>query len=473
MRSREEETVAAISTAIGTAGISVIRVSGPESGPIAGKIFEGLTKTPFWRGKSHTIHYGWIHDASGERVDEVLLMWMKGPHSFTGEDTVEINTHGGPFVTKNVLELLFEAGAVPAEPGEFTKRAYLNGKMDLTKAEAVMDLISSETELSLKSSVSQLRGSLFEKTEELRRDLMDALVNAEVNIDYPEYDVPEQSLEELIGLCRRVLADAEALYHTADTGRILREGINTVILGEPNVGKSSLMNALLGRDRAIVTEIPGTTRDTLEEHLSLDGLPLNIVDTAGIRDSGDVVEQIGVSRAREALVESDLVLFLLDGTKTVGPDEKELFGEVLSAGKPYLVLVNKSDIASISSGEVLAALGDGLADGERIPADRLLHISAKDGDGLKELTEVIKTMFLKGTVVTDHTPMITNLRQKESLMKAIEALKRAIRGGEDGFAADLLTIDIREAYDALGEISGHSVSDELADEIFSRFCLGK
>ena len=465
---REDSTIVALSSAAGVAGIAVLRLSGRDAGPIAASVFkEARCRKKFTEGPSHTIHYGWIVTPEGERVDEVLLMWMKAPHSYTGEDTVEINCHGGPYVSHRVMEVLVEAGAVPAEPGEYSKRAYLNGKMDLTKAEAVMDVISAETALSLKASVSQLRGSLFEKTEMLRLQLLDLLTETEVNIDYPEYEVPEVSLERMVTVCEKVGAQAQALYDTAETGMLLKNGIRTAIIGAPNVGKSSLLNLLAGSDRAIVTDIPGTTRDTLEERINLDGVPLCIVDTAGIRETQDTVEKIGVERARRALEESQLVLMVLDAARALTEEEKELYQSL--SGKTRLVLLNKCDAATYTAEELISEWAE--VDPEL--ASRLICLSAKEGTGLDQLSARIKEMFLGGITINDHTAMITNLRQKESLKKAIEALQRVCEAGRAGFELDLLAIDLREAHDALGEISGHTVNSDLTDQIFSRFCLGK
>lgn len=472
MELREEKTVAALSTAPGAAGLDVIRVSGPDAGKIVARIFDGGRQKPFWEGPTHRAHHGWIRDGAGQRVDEVLVLWMKGPGTFTGEDTAEINCHGGPYVSRKILELLYEAGAEPARPGEFTQRAFMNGKLDLTQAEAVMDVIASETSLSLRASVSQLGGSLFEKTEALRSRLMDVMTEAEVNIDYPEYDVPELSTARLLAVCSEISQEAEALYATAETGRLLRQGAKTVILGAPNVGKSSLLNRLLGQERAIVTEIPGTTRDTLEETINIGGIPLQVVDTAGIRDTEDRVEKIGVQKARQALEDCDLVLLVLDGTRALTDEEDELFEEARK--KPFFILINKCDVGTLTPEMVAERMSKGF------PGEisweiicRILPVSAKEGTGIDDLQKKIQELLLKGVVVTDHTPLIMNLRQKQALRKASDALKRTLEAGEAGFEQDLLMIDIQEAYDALGEISGHSVREDMVNEIFSRFCLGK
>lgn len=467
MEYREEKTIAAVATAPGAAGIAVIRVSGTDAGPIVGKVFVHKGKRPFFEEDSHRIFYGWIKDQTDQRIDEVLVMWMKGPRTFTGEDTVEINCHGGTYVSSKILELLYEAGAEPARPGEFTQRAYLNGKLDLTQAEAVMDIIASETDLSLRASASQLRGSLFHKTEDLREQLMEVMAQAEVNIDYPEYDVPELSVKKMMEACQKICQEAQKLYDTAEAGQIVKNGIRAAIIGAPNVGKSSLLNQLLGQDRAIVTNIPGTTRDTLEETASIGGIALRLVDTAGIRHTEDAVERIGVDRAKQTWQESDLILFVVDSTRSIKKEEDELFAAIQE--KPYLILLNKTDVGTMKPEEV----AEHWKDISREIFCRILPISAKEGQGMERVAESIRSMFLQGLVVTDHTPMITNLRQKQALMRALEALTRAVEAGQSGFEEDLLMMDVNEAYDALGEISGHSVKEDMVQEIFRRFCLGK
>ena len=460
MEVREEKTIAALATAPGAAGLAVIRVSGPEAGPIAARIFSTVGEPPFYEKASHHAYHGWIQDTAGQAVDEVLLLWMKGPHSFTGENTVEISCHGGSYVSQKILELLYEAGAEPARPGEFTQRAFLNGKMDLTQAEAVMDVIASETALSLRASVSQLRGSLFEKTEELRGRLMEVMTAAEANIDYPEYDVPEVSTPRLQQDCRRIREEAAALLDTAETGRLLRQGIRIAILGAPNVGKSSLLNRLLGQERAIVTDIPGTTRDTVEESADIAGIPVRLIDTAGIHETEDTVEKIGVERARRALSESDLILLVLDAARSIEPEELQLYEAVRE--QPHLILGNKMDLCGGKNVEWPLSI-----------SREIWPVSAKTGEGIPTVQKQIRDLFLKGVVLTDHTPVITNLRQKEALRKAVTALDRVQEAAQAGFEPDLLMIDIREAYDALGEMSGHNVSEDMIQAIFSRFCLGK
>lgn len=469
---REDKTIVALSSAPGVSGIAVVRMSGADAGFIAARVFkEARMKKPFYEGASHTIHYGWIVNAGGERVDEVLLMWMKGPGTYTGEDTVEINCHGGPYVSRQVIETLVEAGAVLAEPGEYSRRAFLNGKMDLTKAEAVMDVINAETSLSLRASVSSLRGNLASKIEKLREKLLTLLTETEVNIDYPEYDVPEVSIGRMVDVCGQVLAEARDLYRTSDAGLILKNGVKTAIIGAPNVGKSSLLNRLSGTDRAIVTDIPGTTRDTLEESIDLGGVPLRVTDTAGIHETTDTVEAIGVERAKRAMSESDLVLFVVDASRPLSAEEDRLFA--MLGEKPFLILLNKADNAVLTVEDLVERWKERANEVSSDFSDKILSVSAKEGTGLNTLSERISDLFLRGIAINDHTPLISNMRQKEALGRGIAALERVVDAGLAGFAIDLLATDLHEAYDAFGELCGHSVDSDLSDAVFSRFCLGK
>lgn len=461
MKYENENTIAAISTPVGTGAIAVIRMSGPQALAIADRVFVSPYGKKAQTCDSHKALYGWIQTVSGERLDEVLLLVMKGPHTFTGENTVEINCHGGMYICRRILEALMEAGAVMAQPGEFSKRAFLNGCMDLTEAEAVMDMISAQTAYSLKAAVNQLRGGLSEQIEVLRKKLLDVIVAMEVNIDYPEYDVPEISDEEIEAACREVKAEAEELLATAESGRMLRQGVKVSIVGRPNVGKSSLLNMLLREQRAIVTSIPGTTRDVLEETLDLEGIPLCIMDTAGIRDTEDVVEKIGVERAYQSMDESDLVLLVLDAGREILPEEKTLFEKVKD--RPYLILLNKTDAGWQTADRVAEIFPQA--------AGKILEISAKMDQGANELARQIKELFFGGDLLMNDRPMITNLRQKQALIKAKEALERVLM--QAGFEQDLLVIDIRQACDDLGEISGRSTQEDVVTEIFSRFCLGK
>ncbi len=493
----DEGTIVALSTPVGTGGVAVIRMSGPKALEIADKVFVSAYGKKLCKAESHKALYGWIveplkdekpqecnQQICGERIDEVLALVMRAPRTFTGEDTVEINCHGGMYICNRIIEALIAAGAQMAQPGEFSKRAFLNGKMDLTKAEAVMDMISAQTSYSLKAAVNQLGGNLADKIDELRNKLIDTIVSMEVNIDYPEYDVPEISDEEVNENCIAVQEEVRKLLSTAESGRMLRQGVKVAIVGKPNVGKSSLLNMLLREQRAIVTAIPGTTRDVLEETLDLGGIPIRIMDTAGIRETEDVVEKIGVERAFASIEESDLVLFVLDATRDIEPEEIELLERVKN--RQYLVVLNKTDAGQQTKESVLEALTKKAADNgvvnddaaavgrKELMADlqeRFLEISAKEQQGMEDLTQQIKRLFFGGDILVSDRPMVANMRQKQALMRADEALARVIDGY--GFEQDLLLIDIRQACDYLGEVSGRSTQEDVIGEIFSRFCLGK
>ncbi len=474
----DEGTIVALSTPVGTGGVAVIRMTGPQALEIADKVFVSAYGKKLCKAESHKALYGWIVEpaksentdlfnldsktADREKIDEVLALVMRAPRTFTGEDTVEINCHGGMYICNRIIEALIAAGAQMAQPGEFSKRAFLNGKMDLTKAEAVMDMISAQTSYSLRAAVNQLGGNLADKIDELRSKLIDTIVSMEVNIDYPEYDVPEISDEEVNENCIAVQEEVRKLLSTAESGRMLRQGVKVAIVGKPNVGKSSLLNMLLREQRAIVTAIPGTTRDVLEETLDLGGIPIRIMDTAGIRETEDVVEKIGVERAFASIEESDLVLFVLDATRDIEPEELELLERVKD--RQYLVVLNKTDAGWQSRESVLAALPG-------VDPERFIEISAKEQQGMEALTEQIKRLFFDGDILVSDRPMVANMRQKQALMRADEALTRVIDGY--GFEQDLLLIDIRQACDYLGEVSGRSTQEDVIGEIFSRFCLGK
>ena len=460
----DEGTIVALSTPVGTGGVAVIRMTGSQAFEIADKVFVSAFGKKLSKAESHKALYGWIVEPSDqeEKIDEVLALVMRAPRTFTGEDTVEINCHGGMYICNRIIQALIAAGAQMAEPGEFSKRAFLNGRMDLTKAEAVMDMISAQTSYSLKAAVNQLGGNLADKIDQLRSKLIDTIVSMEVNIDYPEYDVPEISDEEVHENCLVVREEVQQLLSTAESGRMLRQGVKVAIVGKPNVGKSSLLNMLLREQRAIVTSIPGTTRDVLEETLDLGGIPIRIMDTAGIRETEDIVEKIGVERAFASIEESDLALFVLDATRDIEPEEQELFERVKD--RQYLVVLNKTDAGWQSKDSVLAALPD-------VDPERFLEISAKEQLGMEALTEQIKRLFFGGDILVSDRPMVANMRQKQALMRADEALARVIDGY--GFEQDLLIIDIRQACDFLGEVSGRSTQEDVIGEIFSRFCLGK
>lgn len=468
----EESTICALSTPVGTGGLAVIRISGPDAVSVANSVFCGrdLRKVP-----SHQAVHGYVVDpATGQKIDEVLVLPMKGPRTFTGEDTVEIDSHGGMYIVRRILEALLSSGAVMAERGEFSKRAFLNGKMDLNEAEAVMDMIDAKTSYSLQAAVSQLGGVLSEKIEKLRRQLLNMMVSMEVNIDYPEYDVPEITDEEIFRIIYDVQDEAVRLLKSADSGQLLRTGIKCALVGVPNVGKSSWLNLLLGQQRAIVTDIPGTTRDVLEEMLDLDGIPVRLVDTAGLRSTGDLVEKLGVERSYHSMEEADLILWVRDACADPSDNDKEFLKKICH--KPWLMLLNKMDLTGLDPNTIVEKLTYCLAKDEtdsKMLAERILPVSAKENTdlGRKKMSEKIRDMFFAGDVLDHGTPLITNLRQKQALQEAISALDRVLAA--KGMPQDLLMIDIRQAYDALGSVNGLSSTEELVSEIFSRFCLGK
>ena len=462
-----EETICALSTPIGTGGVAVIRVSGPKAFRICGKLLSGADLS---RWESHRARLRKVRDPqSGELLDEALVLPMKGPKTFTGEDTVEIDCHGGMYLCRRILEALISAGCHMAEPGEFTRRAFMNGKIDLTGAEAVMDMIDAGTKYSLKAAASQMEGRLFREANAIRDDLVRMLADIEVNIDYPEYDdLPEISEDEIQEKTEAALERIETLLQSADTGMLLRDGLKAALIGLPNVGKSSLLNRLLREERAIVTDIPGTTRDVLSEVMDLGGIPLRLLDTAGIRQTQDVVENIGVERSYSAIRQSDLVLLVVE-SDPLSEEEIRLIKSV--EGKPYLMLVNKIDRTEDPEGWV-QRIRQQLDEDKDLPAPlAILPISALTGEGIDVLEKTIREAFFSEEVLESDGPMVTNLRQKEALLRAKEALER-VRSAE-GLPEDLLTIDLSEAADAIGDLIGKSVKDDVIEDIFSRFCLGK
>lgn len=455
----ETDTIAAVATAMVSSGIGIIRISGQDAVQIADQVFCSKGKKALKDCESHTIHYGWIIDHGGV-VDEVLVMLMKAPNSYTREDTVEIDCHGGVLVMQKILETVIRHGARPAEPGEFTKRAFLNGRMDLTQAEAVIDLINSKNDFAWKSAVHQLQGVVLEKIRSLREKLIHETAWIESAVDDPEHYDLDGYVEHLAGVVKEIKGEIQHLLERSDQGRVLKEGIHTVIVGKPNVGKSSLLNVLVGSQRAIVTDIAGTTRDVLEEQVNLNGIQLNIIDTAGIRDTDDLVEKIGVDKAKEYLEAADLVLYVIDGSRSLSEEDEDI--AELIQGKKVIVLINKSDL------EQQAELGQV----ENL-SEHVIAISAKDGDGIEALTDKIRELFLQGEVSFNDEVIITNIRHKNALMLALESLELVEQSIEDGMPEDFYTLDLMNAYEVLGKIIGESVEDDLADEIFSKFCMGK
>lgn len=456
----ETETIAAISTGAGNSGIGIVRISGEESFEIIKKIFRPARPKDMGSVPSHTVHYGRIEEG-GEVIDEVLVTMMKGPHTYTCEDTAEINCHGGAFVQRRVLETAVRAGARIAEPGEFTKRAFLNGRIDLSQAEAVIDIINAENDFALKSAERQLRGSVSEKIRAERAILLEQTAYIEAALDDPEHIEMEGYGEKLLPVVEGCRKDIDALIRSADDGHILKEGIRTVIVGKPNVGKSSLLNALLEEERAIVTDIAGTTRDVLEEHIRLDGLVLNVVDTAGIRSTDDIIEKIGVAKAKKYAKEADLIIFVADGSAAPDRDDEEILRSI--KGRRAIALLNKRDIGTgISTEDFEKRFG--------IPA---IGASLREGRGREELVLRIREMFFRGEIDFNNQVYITNERQKNALIAAQESLLRVEESIRQGVSEDFYTIDLLDAYENLGLVTGEAISDDLADEIFSRFCMGK
>ena len=455
------ETIAAIATAMSSSGIGIVRISGPEAVAVADRLYRGKKKEKKLADmKSHTIHYGWIVEKE-QILDEVLVMLMRGPHSYTGEDTVEIDCHGGVLAVKRVLEAVLHAGARIADPGEFTKRAFLNGRIDLSQAEAVMDVISAKSEYALQSSVSQLQGSVRRAVKEIREKLLYEIAFIESALDDPEHISLDGYPEKLEGIVQEEKRKIEKLLKSADDGKMLQEGIKTVILGKPNAGKSSLLNLLVGEEKAIVTDIAGTTRDVLEEQISLGGISLRMLDTAGIRSTADKVEQIGVERAKEHAKNADLILYVVDASVPLDENDGQIM-ELLK-GRKTILLLNKSDLETVISKEELTA---------RIDAP-VLNISAREETGLAELEALIKEMFFQGEISFNDEVYITNMRQKRALEEALESLKLVENSIAMGMPEDFFSIDLMNAYERLGSIIGEAVGEDLVNEIFSKFCTGK
>ena len=443
-------------------GISVIRVSGPRAIEITEHIFKPKKEDKKLSDqKTYTMHYGHIMDEEDHIVDEVLVLLMRAPHSYTAENVVEIDCHGGQFVVCRIMELLLKAGARPAEPGEFTKRAFLNGRIDLSQAESVMDVINAKNHFALDSSMKQLHGSVKQKIIDLREQILHESAYIEAALDDPEHYELDGYGEQLAPIVEQLISELKELLRNSDNGKILSEGLKTVIVGKPNAGKSSLMNLLLGTEYAIVTDVAGTTRDVLEKDYNLDGITLHITDTAGIRSTEDAVEKIGVERAKQALNEADLVLYVIDSSSETDEADEEIMSCIRE--KKVIALLNKCDLSPrVTEGELKERLG--------VP---VILCSAKYGDGLRELTDQIKAMFLQGDLKFNDEVYITNLRQKECLMKALDSLELVKRSIEDMVPEDFYTVDLLNAYESLGLIIGESVTDDLVDKIFHEFCMGK
>ena len=460
----QEDTIAAIATGMTESGIGIIRISGKDSIAIGNKIFQTISgKNILETVESHTFHHGFIIDKNGNIIDEVMIVVMKAPKSYSGEDTVEIQCHGGILVMQKILEVSLNAGARLAEPGEFSKRAFLNGKMDLSKAEAVMDVIHSQNEYALQSSLNQLRGILSEKVKDLREKIIYEIAFIESALDDPEHINLDGYSDDLLVKIKNLLSALEKLIVSAEDGKLIKEGINTVIIGKPNVGKSSLLNILVGEERAIVTDIAGTTRDILQETIKLHGITLNIIDTAGIRNTEDTVEKIGVEKALKYAENSDLILYVIDVSVDIDENDKNILPVLKN--KKVIVLLNKSDLSMVVAEDDLKKL---VPEGVQI-----IRTSAVDNRGIDELEETVKRMFFQGQIKSNNEVVITNVRHKEALQEAFDSLKLVEKSIEDGMPEDFYSIDLMSAYASLGRIIGEEVDDDLVEEIFSKFCMGK
>lgn len=480
-RTEMEDTIAAVATAYGEGGIGIVRISGEQALPILNSIFQPMRKRRIQPEDSQEflpeavavtigepivnrrLTYGHILDlATGQTIDEVLVVYMKAPYTYTTEDVVEINCHGSIVSLRKVLALVLEKGARLAEPGEFTKRAFLNGRLDLSQAEAVIDLIRAKSDRSFDVALSQLDGRLSKEIQDIRSKLMDQLVNLTVNIDYPDEDIEELTYDDLLNSLLLINDEIEKLINSADTGRIIKEGFKIAIVGKPNVGKSSLMNALLKENRAIVTDIPGTTRDTIVEDMTIRSIPVKLIDTAGIRHTEDQVEKIGIEKSKESFNQADLVLLILDGSQPLSKEDEEIIQVIGS--RRALILINKMDLGEALKMEELR---------EKLPQGIFIKTAVKDGQGINQIEEQIEELVFKGQVKQSGSTFITNVRHAELLRLAKEALDDGLQMARLGEALEFIEIDVKRAFELLGEIIGETVSESIIDEVFSRFCLGK
>lgn len=454
------DTIAAIATGMTNSGIGIVRISGPEAVSIADQVFTMKNGKRICEMDTHTIHYGFIKDQN-EIIDEVMVLIMRGPKSYTREDIIEIDCHGGIYVVRKILETVIKYGARPAEPGEFTKRAFLNGRIDLSQAESVIDLIYAKNDFALKSSVKQLSGTLSAAVKEMRERIIHEIALIESALDDPEHISLDGYPETLRKIVENIKKNVETLLSTSDNGKILREGISTVIVGKPNAGKSSLLNTLLGEDRAIVTEIAGTTRDVLEEQINLGGILLNVTDTAGIRKTDDIVEKIGVEKAKKYMDGADLIIYVVDTSTELDENDYEIMK--LLGNRPSVILMNKSDLKALTTPEDIKKYVD----------RQIIPVSVKERTGIEELERVIQEMFFDGEVTCNDEIYITNIRHKTALQETLHSLNLVIKSIEDEMPEDLYSIDLMNAYKELGSIIGEEVEDDLVNEIFSKFCMGK
>ncbi|MFW5648090.1 MAG: tRNA uridine-5-carboxymethylaminomethyl(34) synthesis GTPase MnmE [Candidatus Alkaliphilus sp. MAG34] len=458
-----DDTIAAIATAPGEAGIGIVRISGEKSIEIIDKIFESKRGKKLSQYKPRRITYGYIIDPeTNEKIDEVLVSYMKAPDTYTREDIVEINCHGGMIPVKRILELVLRSGARAADPGEFTKRAFLNGRIDLAQAEAIMDLIGAKTEKGFDVALNQLEGFLSKEVSKIREKLLEMLAHIEVSIDFAEEDIDEITLDILLESSREVEKDIQKLLDTSHTGKIIREGLSTVIVGKPNVGKSSLLNALIKESRAIVTNVPGTTRDVIEEYLSIKGIPLRLIDTAGIRETDDVVEKIGVERSKELFNLADLIIVVLDASDNLTKEDLEIMS--LIGSKRALIIINKTDLPQkFEVDEVRNIVKD----------KDIIEISILENIGIEQIEDALVEMVYQGEVKAKDSLLVTNVRHKNALERALKGIKDGIKAIEEQLPLDFIEVDIRDVWQALGEITGDTAEEDLLDRIFENFCIGK
>lgn len=457
-------TIASISTAPGIGGIGIIRMSGDKCFEVLEKIFEPKNKQKIEDIKGYTIKYGVIIDAKNNNqiIDEVLVSYFKAPKSYTAENMCEINSHGGIVLVRKILGLCLENGAELAEPGEFTKRAFLNGRIDLLQAESVIDIIDAKSEKEAKAGVSQLEGHLSNEIKKIKQEIMDVMVNLEVSIDYPEYDTPEVTKNEINEMLSNVKKKLQTLEDSFEEGRLVKEGIKTALIGKPNAGKSSLLNAILNENRAIVTEYEGTTRDTIEEFVKIKGIPVTFIDTAGIRNAKDEVEKIGIEKSRDIAKNADLLIAIFDTSRELSEEDREILN--LIKGKTSIIILNKTDLKPVITSDYAEFKNSGVP---------VIKISAITGDGVEELKEKITELFNLNKIDADNGIMITNVRHKNLVHKAIKAICEAQKTMENQMPIDIVAINIKDVLENLNTITGEEVSEEIIDEIFSRFCLGK
>ena len=456
-----KETIAAIATGMSNSGIGIIRMSGPEAISIADGIFVSARKNfKLTEAATHTVHYGNIV-YEDNIIDEVLIIIMKAPNSYTREDVVEIDCHGGVYVMKKILDILIKSGARTAEPGEFTKRAFLNGRIDLTQAEAVIDIINSKNKYALSNSVKLLNGKLSERITEIRKDLINNIAYIEAALDDPEHISLDNYGDKLLITVDNYIDKVDNLIKTVDNGKIFTQGVKTVIIGKPNAGKSSILNILAGYDRAIVTDIAGTTRETIEEQINLAGITLNLVDTAGIRNTKDIVEEIGVNKAKELAEEADLILYVVDSSTELDENDYNILNIIKN--RKTVILLNKSDLDTVTDADSISKITD----------SKVISVSAKDNTGLDELSETIVKLFASGEIDYNDEVYVSGERNKEALEETLESLKLVKKSINEGLPEDFYTIDLMNAYEQLGKITGESVEDDLVNEIFSKFCMGK